>query len=447
MMGKFIFIRLRALFTSWKTPGTILLNLFLVVFVALYATMYGWLGRMVQEGQVSELSLEQYLFMGWMIVCAFTFFRMFFPSYAPLKQDFPRYYPLSPFQRYVFSIVSDLLTTYFLLAVMALLIIAFILPTFQLPFFFVGLGVLTGTHLLRRNFQYILDFRLSPAGYVTLLLIIGILVFWSYSMAGSFNYLAIQAVAFPLVFLISGYIQERAILTRKQKILPGMAFSMKGNHNFKLVFKNPKTRILVLIAVGMKGLLLAGIMGVFKNLSPDMETMQRDNEILMWAFVTPFLLFGYIYNNTWAFWTAAWQNIERRFGDFRQVLKLQLRLLLIPLLLDFVITIALVFPIYDDWLFVLVFYLGFTLYMVFTSVFWSLFTPVKVKAAFQMKRGNCSTFSAIVSMASLGLLLLIKSIGWVYYFIPVYILAGLIALWLAKDDYPAKKYQLVRKLK
>ena len=50
-------------------------------------------------------------------------------------------------------------------------------------------------------------------------------------------------------------------------------------------------------------------------------------------------------------------------------------------------------------------------------------------------------------MVSLLLLLLIKSIGWVYYFMPLYVIAGIIALWIAKDSYREKKYELIRKLK
>lgn len=447
MMGQFVYFKLRMYLFGWRNAGTILLNVFLLIIVGLYAAMFGYMGNAVYAGKIDELTFEQYMLTGWLLILGFTLLRAIFPYYTPHKSIFPYYYPITAWKRYLASVIDGFVIPFFFYVLFALAVVVVFLVHHQIPFLITGLSVMISTHLLRRNIQYAIDYRLKSIGYVVLIAVAGVLVVLGMNYSGSSGIFGFELLVVPAGLLLAGFYQEQAVLGKQQKQLPSLALLPGRNYYLKLIFNNPKARILIPIAIGFKGILMAGLMGFFKGVSPDLSSMQGEEGILIWALATPFMLFGYLYNNIWAFWPDAWRNIELRTGGFSRVLQLQLKLLMIPLIIDFIITISFIFPFYDDWLFVLVFYTGFTLYLTFASVFWSLFTPVKVKAAFQATRGNCSTISAIVSMISLFLLMLIKSNGWVYYFMPVYILAGFIALWLAKDSYEEKKYELIQKLR
>ena len=447
MIGRFIYYKLRMYLSGWRNPGTILLHIFLIILVGLYAAMFGYMGNAIYAGRFDGMSFDQFLLSGWLIIFGFTLLRAIFPSYTPHKSLFPVYYPISRWKRYLAGVIDGFATPFFFYVLMALVVVVIFLDHYQIPFLLTGLSVMISTHLLRRSLQYAIDYRLRPIGYGLLLVVVAGLVVLGSNYSGSTGIFGFELLVVPVGLLLAGFYQEKAVLGKQQKRLPSFSLLPGKNYYLKLIINNSKARILVPLAIGAKGILLAGLLGVFKGISPELSSMQGEEGVLIWALATPLLLFGYLYNNIWAFWPDAWRNIELRAGGFSQVLQLQLKLLMIPLILDFIITVSLIFPFYDDWLFVLVFYMGFTLYLVFASVLWSLFTPVKVKAAFQATRGNCSTFSAIVSMVALFLLVLIKSMGWVYYFIPLYIIAGFIALWVAMDSYQEKKYDLMEKLK
>jgi len=446
MMGQFIYYKLRMYLTSWRNAGTILLNLFLVVVIGLYAALFGYVGNEVHAGRIEELAFEWFLLSGWVAIFGFTLLRSVFPNYTPHRAIFPPYYPVTPWKRYLAGVMDGFVTPFFFYILFALAVVVLFLQNHQIPFLLTGLSVTVSTHLLRRSIQYTIDYKMKFSGYVLLLGVMAALVVLGMSYSAVPDIYGFELLVVPAALLLTGFYQEQAILGKQQKTIPSFSLIPGQNSYLKLMINNSKARILIPMAIIFKGIILAGLTGIFKGLSPDLDAMQGEESLLVWAFATPFLLFGYLYNNIWAFWPDTFRNVELRSGGFWQVFRLQLKLLAIPLSIDFIITLALILPFYDDWIFVLVFYPGFTIYLVFASVFWSLFTPVRVKAAFQATRGNCSTFSAIVSMISLFLLVLIKSIGWVYYFMPVYILAGFIALWLAKDSYQAKKYDLMTKL-
>ncbi|MCF8309571.1 MAG: hypothetical protein K9I68_11235 [Bacteroidales bacterium] len=447
MIGRFIYYKLRMYLSGWRNPGTILLHIFLIILFGLYAAMFGYMGNAIYAAKFEGMSFDQFILSGWLIIFGFTLLRAIFPSYTPHKSLFPAYYPITPWKRYLASVIDGFVTPFFFYVLMALVVVVIFLDHYQIPFLLTGLGVMISTHLLRRSLQYAIDYRLRPIGYGLLLIVVAVLVVLGSNYSCSTGIFGFELLVVPAGLLLAGFYQEKAVLGKQQKRLPSFSLLPGKNYYLKLITNNPKARILLPLAIGFKGILLAGLMGIFKEFSPELSSMSGEEGILIWALATPFMLFGYLYNNIWAFWPDAWRNIELRAGGFSQVLQLQLKLLMIPLIIDFIITISLLFPFYDDWFFVLVFYMGFTFYLVFASVFWSLFTPVKVKAAFQATRGNCSTFSAIVSMVALFLLVLIKSIGWVYYFMPIYVIAGGIGVWLARDSYEEKKYGLIRKLK
>ncbi|OFY49526.1 MAG: hypothetical protein A2W85_06730 [Bacteroidetes bacterium GWF2_41_31] len=441
MMGYFLFLKVKSSILDLKNP----LKLFLFLMLTLTAVLYGWLlalfSQQVLMGDVGELTINLLFNYILLFIFIITLLRMIFPTYKPQQALFPLSYPLSRWQGYLFSVFNGFFTPYFFYLVMFLVSGSVFLGEYNIVFLVSGLLVLVSSHLFRRLIQYFIDFRLKKKAFLVLAavaILVTCLYFLSFTLVdfGSWQGLVIIAL-----LLTSGYCLDINQFEPKRHETAGD--SRKSSRVYlKLITNNPKVRIPLLVAMVLKIIFF----GIDLFLMETKAGHLMNGELFYWIVASPMIIFTYVYNNTWGFWKAIWMNMEVRTGDAKQLLWQHFRLMALALVVDLCITLPLLYISWGEAGFILTFYFTSAFFLIAMSFIWSIFTPRQINATFQMK-GSTSPVSVLVSMAGVLLLTTLRVNNWFYLIVPLYVIFGGMAIWVALNYYEDGKVILMRKLR
>ena len=435
-----IFIRIKSYLLGLKN----LMNAGLTLLLIGAAWFYGWSVAVIInkafQGEAGRLTPDVAINFALGAIAGFVLLRMIFPRYKPQRQYLPKYYPLSGFQHYLMSVVSDFLKPLFFTLVLFVLICYLYLKDSQFTFLYLGVSAMISAQLFRRIIQYGIDFRKKWVSYglivISLLLLVPVASLHSYF----YPYLKVLGLLIPLFLFAMGYLLELTIIENRRNQLSGV----RGINNLylKLFINNPKASLVLLVGILFKMVLLIADYKLFKHKGKHMF----DGELFYWLFASPLILFTYVFNNVWGFWKPVWLNYELRIGSYKMMTQFVARLLVIPLVIDAMITIPLLLMTWENIQFILLFYIISMIFLVSFSFLWSILFPISVQSFFQM-RGSSSFVSSIVSMIAVVLLSTIYLNYWFYILIPFYLFLSIMAYRFSLDLYQEKKYILVDKFK
>ena len=168
-----------------------------------------------------------------------------------------------------------------------------------------------------------------------------------------------------------------------------------------------------------------------------------ESSIILWMVASPVILFTYVFNNAWAFWPGLLDILLRSEPRFRALAYLQLRLLLLPLLADMVLTFSVLWVTWGNPFLVTAYYFGATVPLAALALYWSMTRPKSIQSTFQLK-GTSSILASFISMVLLLALTLLRVSPWFYLMIPLYIGIGIAVYHHSKSIYPTRKYSLMQ---
>jgi hypothetical protein len=430
---------LKGYFLGLKHP----LNIGFTLMAALVAWFYGWaLAGIINKAYLGDMgSFKPQTIINYSLVAivGFVLLRMIFPRYKPQRQYLPKFYPLSRFQHYLLSVVSDLTKPLIIGIAMFVSICSLYLYDSKITFLVLGLSALITAQLLRRLVQYGIDYRKNSLGNALFAMAWVIPVLLSANYTFLFQYILIVSLLLPFYLFAIGYLLELTILENRKSQMAGGTKS--SNLYLKLLINNPKARLILLFGIGFKSFLLIADFYMFRSKGKHMF----DGQLVYWMFASPLLLFTYVFNNVWGFWKAIWFNYELRTGSYKEMTHFVARLLVLPILIDVLITLPLLLLTWDQTRFILLFYVVSLLFLIAFSFLWSLLFPMSVITSFQM-RGNSSFVSSMVSMVAVVFLSLLKLNNWFYILIPFYLFLSYMAYHYSQELYRLKKYNLYNKL-
>ena len=439
MIAYLLFIRLKGYFLGLKNP----MNIGLTLLAVIIAWLYGWaLAGIINKaylGDMGSTTPQSVINFSLVAIVSFVLLRMIFPRYKPQRQYLPKFYPLSKFQHYLLSVVSDLTKPLMVGIALFISICCMYLYDSKITFLLLELSALITAQLLRRLVQYGLDYRKKSLGNALFVIswVIPALLMVNYTF--SFQYIRILSLFLPLYLFTIGYFLELTILENRKSQMAGG--TKNSNLYLKLLINNPKARLILFFGIGFKSFLLVADFYTFRSKGKHMF----DGQLVYWIFASPLLLFTYVFNNVWGFWKEIWLNYELRTGSYKEMTHFVSRLLVLPVLVDALITLPLLLLTWDLSRFILLFYVVSLLFLIAFSFLWSLLFPMSVITSFQM-RGNSSFVSSMVSMVAVVFLSLLKLNYWFYILIPFYLFLSYMAYHYSQDFYRGKKYNLYNKL-
>lgn len=439
MIAYYMILRIKLFFLRRKKFWIIVTHLIFLIIAYLYGRFFAELVNKASYGELFNIPPETLFNFVFLFIGSITLIRMLIPTYKPLIQVLPSYYPLSKWQLYLLSIIADFQKPYFFYMILFIICGFFNLDYLKWNFLLYALCILLSAHLIRRLIQYLVDFKVDTYSYYYFTISISLLAIITLNINFSHQFLQYASLLLPIVLFSIGYFMQCQVIEKKN--FGAKKSSDKGNLIFKLLFNNRNARLPLIVALLLKFSILITDLLLFKLAGKHIFDVQ----LIYFIIASPLIIFTYIFNNTWAYWINIWLNYELRSGKPIDLYKFNLSLLCYPVIFDAIITVPTLLYCGYDFQFLLLFYFISLIFLICTSFVWSLLFPIYIKSTFQMK-GSSSFISTFVSFLAVIILALIKVDLWFYLLIPLYLIVSFMACKLVLDLYKYKKYILFKKI-
>ena len=426
----FYFLKLKLLnqlrqLKQWQVAGSTLL---LTLVAGFYAVGFVF----VMNRKLESLpQVFYYLAIGLFML---TISRRFLPSYKPVRQILPAYFPVSSLSRFTLFQLTELTAPYFWYMVFAFSII--LLGLAGSWFYILGLLLtLINAQLVITNLQYLWEAKLKPIGWVYSL---GSVVVSSLVLYFSFSYLQQYFAGYMLGLLLINVVLAYLVFSVAD-LAGGKGYgkTFEGYTTLKLVLNNRPARISLLVGMVFK------IGYIAFALVDDAKFTQG---FMVFIFTSPVILFTYVYNNTLGYWRNLWLSYAYRTSGAVPLMLQHVKLMLPLLVIDLFISVSGLFYKTQNISFTILFYLGSLLACIGISFLAIILFPIKIKQAVSMK-ANTSPWASFSLMVACALLIIGNYYVWVLYIlVPLYLLGAWASWQAAKEAYPGHMVKLHQKL-
>lgn len=425
MIKTLISIRLKLLTHHLKDVGIVLINIIAIFTTLIYGGLYSLLSKLIINGNTEFISLNEFnIFVNTLIVVFFIFFKVF-PNYSSLKKEFPSYYPISIFVKYLYSLVVYFFTPLILLITLFYMCIwllgaenEYILKSFIL---------IVNVIFIFRNIQYLIDFKNNLLSYLLTIIIVFLIFF----LKDNFYWCLI------LLSFLDGYYKE--------SITENYSFVVQNNNYhfpffITILIKN-KTRLnTILVAFFMKSLLITINIVLYRKTGKYFG----DSEALLWVILSPIFIFNYLHNNFLMFFKDLLFRSYLSNGQFNHIIQIGSRLLIFPLFIDLSLTLLAILFFKINLVKISSFYLFSLILAYSSSFFWSITMPLSIKRVFQLN-GTTSKVASLFLIISTFLIYYLTKTTSLYLLVVIIVLIGGLILTISKTMYKKGKYKLLSK--
>jgi len=130
------------------------------------------------------------------------------------------------------------------------------------------------------------------------------------------------------------------------------------------------------------------------------------NEIFFYIFFSPLILFSYFFNNIFGFSPTFWFSLNKASATLLTYSKEMFKVLFLPLIIDVVLTIAVLFAVDKLNYTYISLYISSVIVLFAIGVINSFFLPKQVKSVFTMS-GNTSIVGNVFSMLVFTILIIL----------------------------------------
>lgn len=428
----------------WMTAG----GVFAGIFAVLYGLGFGFLAwESVSNVEVQREFDIRGMLTGVIVgMAVFGMMKDFVPSYKRRPNLVPALAPLSPFGRWVVNQAS----CYLNLFVLAFLLFGASFAVFGLraPEGGMWLGMLvavvfiseTASFTLRTAFEFEVPGR-SLWMVLPVILAAAVPVAAGFWGAGTPAWLLATALLASLGVSFAADSRNRGL--RMARLAVNDAITM-DQALVRMVFRNDMVRRMLLL-----GLVFKVVMGGFLYFQINLN--DRPNSFLIWEFklifLSPVLVFTYVYGNTWAFFGQIFLALQRIRPATQPLLRHYVKLLALPLGLDLSFSFLGALLIGIDPLETLGLMVASTALCIAGGFAASMFLPKRLDPAATMRR------SQIHTGASLGiiLVLVVFCVGFAFdatrwWFVAGSVLVSALSLWLTLHLAESKVEGVIQKV-
>ncbi|WP_242917050.1 hypothetical protein [Pontibacter liquoris] len=438
--------RFASFFRHKKLQNLLLLVLGIVV-SGIYSWMFSFMLRKAHEGGINP-SVDEVLRYTNLFLMVIIVMRGFFPSYTPRTEFISRLYPVPPLQRFWVELVVEFTSPFYLILLNFMVILFLLSPDYGFIDLLQSVLVLLTAHVTRRSLQILVERKIRwkhstfRAAAVMAAAFIALQAKAPMFKAGDTPFLlVVHAAAFGF-FLASNFLLEQAAAEPKRR---EVRYSQNAKRSLSWrLFKNHKlARQMIIFGLAFKVLIL-----VLDAVSFALKGKHLyDQNISIWLFMGPAILYTYVFNNAWGFYRNLWLTMERANGTYKDFIIGSLLPLRVPLLADAAVT-ALYVALFNHQmaLFIVLFYLGSVLVLTPLGIIASFTSPkVVVNSVFSFSSKTSYLYS-FISLVLIGMLYLPLLHPLLYLLYPLLIGGVLLALMAVLKEYPRYKYKLFETL-
>jgi len=329
-----------------------------------------------------------------------TFLRGIFPVYISLKNILLPTHPVNIYHKFFLNLVNEILTPFYLGIFVFCLSFSFSLKEPSLYLFFKMIICVGITHLLKRLIQILIECRIYVFNKTKLFVIVMLgfiiqaIVFWFEIYLYEVIFLLLN---FSLLVIINMFIDHNP--------REGIIFTLKRINFLKskwgyLILNNKILRVHFLICVFLKVFILTVFLIDLKNIDRGSESL----EFIITFALLPAPIFLYYFNNIFGYTRTIIFTSLKADTSLIQFIKIKLNLILLPLVVDLLITIFFLNLFEEKFNFGILMYVNGFIVLFTVSVFSSIFFAKKINKVFT-SGVNTSFIGNAISLCSVGVTL------------------------------------------
>ncbi|MEI7811888.1 MAG: hypothetical protein WCJ01_05610 [Ignavibacteria bacterium] len=377
-----------------------------------------------------------------------TITRVYLPGYKPKTDFIPAVFPVSHGKRFLIDLLADFLYPYFFVLLLFITVIKIFSSEFDIYFYLQAISALFSGHFIRRIFQSSAERKLKLNAMTVIFIVINLAV--CIFIIYQFNYRTLShnltSLALTLAVMVALFatdsIIERSVI-ESGITSGGRSYKSSRLDNSAAVFilRNKSARKTIMVAMLLKLFFIVLDLGIYSQSGRHLFS----NMYIVWIYVSPVILFSYIYSNTWGFYRSLWFTIDKCTGDFKKIVTMQLKIMAFPFILDFLTASVYFILNKEDIVFGFAFYFTSLLLIIPFSITASI-TGARYVGKPLSFRANSSTGVRFGAIALVSSIFLIKFYPFLKWAVLLYIAAAYFSLKYIAGKYPAYKYVIFGKL-
>lgn len=423
-----------SLFSKKRTSEELLVMLMLLLLIGGYS-----LGFIFALDKISEYDLVGMFYKGSLSTAFFLpLILSYVFSFESLKQWVHPLYPVKGFTRYSLHLLQEWISELPLLFLLWSL--AMSLFSAQIEWFFVLKMAISlhGGLILKRTVHTLFELRPAirkqRALFIIPALLAGGLLWQVFPL--TFDAVAVSDLLLLIALTLFGYGLEEGLFVPQADKSQNQGKVLNISTNLRLLKKGYAPLIMAILFKGF--LLWAFYISLSKG---DAETFLSFSA-MKYLFITPVILFTYVFNNSWGYFRHYWYQVEISQGSPRKVFFYYLRLFRFPLSIDMLMTVIFII-VAPEWMKkTLIIYPASTFLLIIIGFFWSVYSPKFVKKSLSFGKQNASMAANLCSMLIAFTFIPLEYVDWYVYLIPLYIIGGAGFLLLTFKEYPKRKEKL-----
>jgi hypothetical protein len=438
--------RINSYFRQHKIQRVILLALGIIL-----SGFYGWLfSSLLAKANSGNISLgaEQMISYVNLLLIAFIILRSFFPAYLPKAELIPRMYPVTSMQKFWTELVVEFASPFYFILINFFILLFVNSPDYTLLHLFQSMLVFVTALITRRSLQIFVERKIKwfHINFITATIFAGAFIALQakvpmYKPAESVLMLVVHLSALGF-FIASNYFLELAAAEPKSRVVT-YSQNRQRSLSWRLFVNSKQAKQLLSFGIGFKVLMLAADAVSFSLKGIHLY----DKNVSIWLFISPLVLYSYVFNNVWGFYKNIWLTVERASGSTADFLKASLMPLRIPLLVDAALLVLYVVLFNQgNALFVLAMYIASVLVLTPMGIVASFVSPKVVRGGVMSFSTKTSYLSNFISIGLVGLLFLPLLHPLLYMIYPLVIGGAFFALIAVSKEYKKYKYNLFEKL-
>lgn len=359
-----------------SNPKYILYNVLFLLLV--FALIYGF----AQYVTSMNYNIGVIKMMIFSLICIISFFKNFIPYYKPIINIVPEYYPMSRYQAVLLNILNDLTSIYYLYILVFLFFFKSCSTILDFTDLLFCILLLLNTNIATRIFRIILEYKITITIFnLTKTLLVALILIYLLNI--SFSSPSIYALIVLCLLLWINFNLE-SLGGKQNNTSCGSTVPL-----ILLSINNTAFRSSFLLYLIIKIIFLIGsLIGIYIDHLPQ-------NMLLIWIVLSPLILFSFIFNNLWGYFKNVWLNIFIRNNKFKEFILFYLKILFIPITIDFLIMFLYSLLAEHDVILSIKIYLSITSIFISIGILSSMYYPKMVTRKILFKQDSSKIVSIL----------------------------------------------------
>jgi hypothetical protein len=369
------------------------IKIFGMIFIVLFGIITGYAIDIIVNDDNLKLHYDRVVLWLIIIISGFFVFSEFFPMYKSVSDIVLKIYPIHSLKKWFINIIYDFLQLKSIAILTFISFITFSSVRYSLSDFIKSIAIFLISFLSVQTLKRIIEHKQNQAFYKyywILSNLIPIYIIYFYGI-GSNKTMVILMLCLIVHLFLSYLIFDNTIEISSSSYPFNRTFLDRifGNANYLAFINNYKSKSAFFIQLIFKVSFLPLFQFEFFQLF--------SNDFLLFQFISPIMIFTYWGNNLYGFFSTIWVNsiVIKPLSIF----KIYFQLMIVPIILDLIISLILIF-ILDKFSYrIVLFYLISISMLLVNGLYFTVNKPMKVEKGivFSEMKNNVNTLSLFSS--------------------------------------------------